>query len=125
MQRGRKFAWGTPASASPLLPLFQEAIDGMAIGDVRRVNVHVLDHVALDVVKVTRAELRVQAIRAITIRELKRARSGIVSKVVPPAVASRAATLCLHEQQIEIHVQVQRRRLVVVQRARGRACRFC
>ena len=39
MQRGRKFAWGTPASASPLLPLFQEAIDGMAIGDVRRVNV--------------------------------------------------------------------------------------
>ena len=39
MQRGRKFAWGTPSSASPLLPLFQEAIDGMAIGDVRRVNV--------------------------------------------------------------------------------------
>ena len=39
MQPNRRFAWGVPASASPLLPLFQEAIEGAVIGESRRVNV--------------------------------------------------------------------------------------
>ena len=38
-ERGREYAWGAPSRQSPLLPIFQEAMNGMLVGETRRINV--------------------------------------------------------------------------------------